>query len=86
MSFPHRINSDGTIDSICNQCFLTVATSTTESDLKQSEASHVCEPARVAYYHHIDPAAKLPPPTPPTTRPLTISVPQVSLLALEASS
>ena len=69
MPFPHRLNSDGTIDSICNHCFATVATSTTESDLEQSEASHVCEPARVAYYHHFDPTARRPPVNDPNDQP-----------------
>jgi len=61
MPFPHRINSDGTIDSICDQCFATIGTSIAESELKQLEATHTCEPARVAYYHHIQPTAKRPP-------------------------
>lgn len=61
MPFPHRINSDGTIDSICDQCFVTVATSTEEPDLQQFEAAHICEPARVASYHQLDPTARRPP-------------------------
>ncbi|MBS1804408.1 MAG: hypothetical protein JST28_13660 [Acidobacteria bacterium] len=61
MPFPHRINSDGTIDSICDQCFITVATSTHESDLAHLEAEHTCEPARFDYYHHESIASKRPP-------------------------
>ena len=61
MPFPHRINSDGTIDSICDQCFVTVGTSTAEPELKELEAAHACEPSRVAYYHRLDPTAKRPP-------------------------
>ena len=61
MPFPHRINSDGTIDSICDQCFATVGISASDSDLKQLEAAHICEPARVAYYHQIEFTAKRPP-------------------------
>lgn len=61
MSFPHRINSDGTIDSICDRCFMTVGTSTTESELPVHEAAHACEPARVEYYRQIELAAKRPP-------------------------
>jgi len=45
--FPHRHNSDGTYDSICNRCFETVAKVTTEADLRQFEASHVCDAANV---------------------------------------
>ena len=61
MPFPHRVNSDGTIDSICDQCFATIATSSLESDLASLEATHICEPARVAYYHQLDFTAKRPP-------------------------
>lgn len=61
MPFPHRLNSDGTIDSICDCCFATVATATVEADLESLEVAHLCEPARVAYYHQIDSTAKRPP-------------------------
>jgi hypothetical protein len=61
MPFPHRFNCDGTIDSICDCCFATVATSSVEADLESSEVAHICEPARVAYYHQIDSTAKRPP-------------------------
>ena len=43
--FPHRFNSDGTIDSICSRCFATVATEGKESDLKEAEDAHVCSDA-----------------------------------------
>ena len=61
MPFPHRTNSDGTIDSICDQCFVTVATSNCESDLAHFEAAHSCDPARFDYFHHVDLTAKRPP-------------------------
>lgn len=61
MHFPHRVNSDGTIDSICKHCFVTVGSSTSESDLQRLEAEHVCEPARVAYYETLDLTGKRPP-------------------------
>jgi hypothetical protein len=61
MPFPHRCNCDGTIDSICDCCFATVATSAVEADLALSEAAHICEPARVEYYRQIDSPAKRPP-------------------------
>jgi len=40
--FPHRQNADGTFDSICAQCFTTVATADRESDLKKAEDAHIC--------------------------------------------
>lgn len=46
-TFPHRHNTDGTYDSICNRCLSTIAKVTTEADLGQFEASHVCDPASI---------------------------------------
>lgn len=40
--FPHRHNKDGTWDSICPYCYLTVACRDTEEQLKQDEAKHDC--------------------------------------------
>ncbi len=48
--FPHRMNKDGTIDSICPSCFSTVGRSTWEADLDRLEAAHVCDPARLASF------------------------------------
>jgi hypothetical protein len=48
--FPHRMNKDGTIDSICPQCFVTIGCSTWEADLDRMEAAHICEPARLASF------------------------------------
>ena len=61
MPFPHRVNSDGVIDSICDRCFVTIGSSRSESELGSLEESHTCEPARVAYYHQIDLTTKRPP-------------------------
>ena len=48
--FPHRDNQDGSIDSICPRCFVTVGTSSREADLERIEASHVCDPAILTHY------------------------------------
>lgn len=48
--FPHRMNKNGTIDSICPLCFTTVGCSTWEADLDRIEAAHVCEPARLRLF------------------------------------
>jgi hypothetical protein len=40
--FHHRVNVDGTIDSICLRCFLTVAKADIGSDLQELEAAHQC--------------------------------------------
>jgi hypothetical protein len=41
--FPHRRNQNGSFESICPGCFLTVARAETEADLRIAEAEHVCE-------------------------------------------
>jgi hypothetical protein len=43
--FPHRRNRDGTFDSICLKCLLTIANSRTEADLAKHDKSHVCNPS-----------------------------------------
>ena len=46
--FQHRLNNDGSYDSICQSCFLTVATECADSALEELEFGHSC-PARVKY-------------------------------------
>ena len=41
--FPHRRNLNGTFDSICPRCFHTVATRSTEIELRRDEHRHVCD-------------------------------------------
>ena len=41
--FVHRMNRDGTVDSICRECFITVATSQREADLQEPEYKHACD-------------------------------------------
>lgn len=48
--FPHRMNKDGTTDSICPRCFTTVGRSTWEADLDRMEAAHSCDSARLASF------------------------------------
>jgi len=40
--FAHRLNEDGTIDSICLHCFITVATANSVTGLLKSEECHQC--------------------------------------------
>jgi hypothetical protein len=51
MSFSHRHNQDGTVDSICRQCFITVATSQCELELASQELRHICNPGLVELYN-----------------------------------
>jgi hypothetical protein len=45
--FAHRANRDGTFDSICRQCFITIASSVREADLDAPEKNHMCDPAQL---------------------------------------
>ena len=42
--YPHRRNADGSHDSICTVCFVTVASAREESELTGHEQAHVCNP------------------------------------------
>jgi hypothetical protein len=46
-SFPHRMNPDGTFDSICAKCFVTVANAIHETDLAHFERCHVCDSSAI---------------------------------------
>ena len=43
LGFAQRPNHDGTFDSICRACYITVATSFWEAELEKSEREHVCD-------------------------------------------
>lgn len=55
--YPHRVNLDGTWDSICTRCFQTIAHCKTERELAQFEEKHVCDSAylmeREAFRSHL---------------------------------
>ena len=51
MDFSHRQNPDGTVDSICRECFVTVGKAQDESELCRVERLHTCNPGVVAWYH-----------------------------------
>jgi hypothetical protein len=44
--FHHRHNRSGTYDSICNGCFMTVASTSDDTELAPFEGAHVCDPIR----------------------------------------
>jgi hypothetical protein len=46
-TFPHRLNPNGTYDSICKECHQTVASSREEDGLASAERNHVCNPIRL---------------------------------------
>ncbi len=41
-TYPHRQNADGTVDSICTECYRTIGQAAMESELAPMEAVHVC--------------------------------------------
>ena len=43
LEFNHRMNGNGSTDSICSRCYETVATSIWEAELEFAEAAHKCE-------------------------------------------
>ncbi|MGB6692249.1 MAG: hypothetical protein WBE76_30770 [Terracidiphilus sp.] len=50
LKFAHRFIPDGTVDSICPRCFVTVGPAANETDLVPKEEQHVCDPFLVAHY------------------------------------
>jgi hypothetical protein len=40
-NFVRRVNRDGSVDSICTRCYVTVANGN-DSDLERAEATHQC--------------------------------------------
>jgi hypothetical protein len=46
--FPHRYNKDGSIDSICSECLLNVASVRVEQELAHQEDIHICDLVRLA--------------------------------------
>lgn len=48
--FTRRPNADGTTDSICNKCFVTVVTAIGEGELDQAEKHHLCDPGVLEYW------------------------------------
>ena len=41
--YTHRANRDGTIDSVCGRCLMTICRSTWEAELEAREAVHACK-------------------------------------------
>ena len=52
-AFVHRDNRDGTTESICRQCSVTVCTAVWEADLDRAEKNHACDPEQMAHRNRI---------------------------------
>jgi len=46
-TFPHRLNWNGSYDSICTECHQTIASSPDEAGLAREEQDHACNPTRL---------------------------------------
>jgi hypothetical protein len=51
--FIHRGNRDGTTDSFCRKCFMTVASSQWEADLEPAESNHKCDPIQMEHLYGV---------------------------------
>jgi hypothetical protein len=51
--FPHRRRPNGTFDSICTRCFLTVANANTEAELRAAESAHDCKGFNLGEIMHL---------------------------------
>jgi hypothetical protein len=50
--YVHRLNADGTIDSICRDCFITIASSRWEAELERTESAHRCDSLRLEHLNN----------------------------------
>jgi hypothetical protein len=41
--FSHRHDANGSHDSVCTRCYVTVATAQNESELASHESAHICD-------------------------------------------
>lgn len=48
--FTRRYNQDGTIDSLCRDCFVTIDKVQSESEIDREENRHVCDPQALALF------------------------------------
>jgi hypothetical protein len=51
-TFAHRYTEDDLIESICMTCFLTVARSQNEQEMRKNEGGHACEPEPLPLAFH----------------------------------
>jgi hypothetical protein len=53
LQFTHRLNDDGTMDSICHKCFITVATARSGAALEREEQKHCCDALLLERYKKV---------------------------------
>ncbi len=56
--FSHRYSSD-CVESICTQCFFTVARARRETDLERFEREHVCDPVMMDWFERVGPSHQI---------------------------
>lgn len=50
IAYARRQNANGTTDSICRHCFITVITASWEGELSRAEHDHTCDPMVLDYW------------------------------------
>jgi hypothetical protein len=48
--YGHRANADGTLESICPHCFVTIGKSVWEAELERMESLHSCAPDSIHHF------------------------------------
>lgn len=56
--FSHRYSND-CVESICTQCFFTVARGRRETDLERFEREHVCDPVMMDRFDRVGPSHQI---------------------------
>ena len=52
-SFLRHVNANGTVDSVCRNCFATIATATKELELEEQERTHQCDPNLMEHWKEV---------------------------------
>jgi hypothetical protein len=55
-TFAHRYTANGRTESICLTCYLTVARSRDEAEMRENEAQHECQPDPLPLAFHFQEA------------------------------
>jgi hypothetical protein len=59
-AFAHRPKSNGTAESICLKCYMTIGPPQNEADLEVQEAGHVCAGMNLGALLHSEPPSREP--------------------------
>jgi len=60
-TYPHRLNRDGSYDSICPTCFMTASHAPIEAELSEQDKAHVCGCSMLTKYGYYSVAQPMQP-------------------------